>query len=46
MSDLATKAYPCKHNQEYKQEQEECNQNYIDHEVDPHKLMNDDTVQW
>jgi hypothetical protein len=45
-SDLATKAYPYKRNQEHKQELEERNQNYIDHEVGSHKLMNDDTVQW
>jgi hypothetical protein len=30
---LSTKAYPCKRNQEYKQEHEECNQNCIDDEV-------------
>ena len=45
MSDLATKAYPCKHNEEHKQEQEEHNQNYVDHEVGLCKLMNDDTIQ-
>jgi hypothetical protein len=33
MSDLTTKAYPCKRNQERNQEQEERNQNCIDHEV-------------
>jgi hypothetical protein len=36
-SDLAKKAYPCKQNQEHKQEQEERNQNCIDHEVGSHK---------
>jgi hypothetical protein len=45
MSDLTTKAYPGKRNQEHKQEQKERNQNYIDHEVGFHKLMNDNTVQ-
>jgi hypothetical protein len=45
-SDLITKAYPCKCNQEHKQEQEERNQNCIDHEVGFHKPMNDDTVRW
>jgi hypothetical protein len=44
-SDLATKAYPCKRNQEHKQEQEDRNQNYVDHEVEFHKPMNDDTVR-
>jgi hypothetical protein len=39
------KAYPCKRNQEHKQEQEERNQNCIDHEVGSHKQMNDDTVR-
>jgi hypothetical protein len=29
----STKAYPYKRNQEHKQEQEERNQNYIDHEL-------------
>jgi hypothetical protein len=33
MSDLAMKAYPCKRNQEHKQEQEKHNENYIDYEV-------------
>ena len=32
-SDLATKAYPYKRNQEHKQEHEECNQNYFDHDA-------------
>lgn len=40
------KAYPCKRNQEHKQEQEERNQNCIDHEVGSHKQMNDVTVRW
>jgi hypothetical protein len=43
-SDLATKDYPYKHNQEYKQESKEHNQNCIDHEVVSHKPMNGDTV--
>jgi predicted transcriptional regulator len=38
-SDLATKVYPCKHNQEYKQEQEERNQNCVDYEMGSHKPM-------
>jgi hypothetical protein len=46
MSNLATKVYPCKHNQDYKQEQEECNQNCINHKVEPYKSMNNDTVRW
>jgi hypothetical protein len=45
-SDLATKAYPYKCNQEHKQEQEEHNQSSIDHEVGSHKPINDDTVWW
>jgi hypothetical protein len=45
MSDLAMKAYPCKHNQEHKQEQVECNQNCDDYEVWFHKPMNGDTVR-
>ena len=44
-SDLATKAYPCKRNQEHKEDQEERNQNCIDHEVGSHKTINDDTVR-
>jgi hypothetical protein len=44
-SDLTTKAYPCKHNQEHKQEHDERNQNCIDHEVGSHKPMNDANVQ-
>jgi hypothetical protein len=46
MSDLATKAYPCKRNQEHKQEHEERNENCIDHKVRSHKPMNGDTVPW
>jgi hypothetical protein len=46
MSDLTMKAYPCKHNQEHKQEQEKHNENYIDYEVGSHKPMNDDIVRW
>jgi hypothetical protein len=41
-SDLATKAYPCKRNQEHKQEQVEHNQNYVDYEFGSHKPMNDE----
>jgi hypothetical protein len=44
-NDLTMKAYPYKHNQEYKQEQEERNQNNIDHEVGSHKPMNNDIVR-
>jgi hypothetical protein len=40
------KAYPCKRNQEHKQEQKERNQNCIDYEVGSHKSINDDTVWW
>jgi hypothetical protein len=39
MSDLSTKAYPCKRNQEHKQEHEERNENCIDHKVRSHKPM-------
>jgi hypothetical protein len=46
MSDLAKKAYPCKRNQEHKQEQEEHNQSCVDYELESHKLMSDDTVRW
>jgi hypothetical protein len=42
-NDLATKAYPCKRNQEYKQEQE-MQSNRLDYEVESHKPMNGDTV--
>jgi hypothetical protein len=45
MSDLAMNAYPCKLNQEHKQEEKEYYQNCIDHEVGSHKPMNDDTVR-
>jgi hypothetical protein len=34
-------AYPCKRNQEHKQEQEEHNQNYVDYVLGSHKPMND-----
>jgi hypothetical protein len=40
MSDLATKGYPYKRNQEHKQEQVERNQNYVDYELGSHKPMN------
>jgi hypothetical protein len=46
ISDLATKAYPCKLNQEHNWEQDELNQNCVDYEVGSHKPMDDDTVQW
>jgi hypothetical protein len=46
MSDLAKNAYPCKRNQEHKQEQEEHNQNCVDHELGSHKPMNDNIVRW
>jgi hypothetical protein len=39
------KAYPYKRNQEHKQEQEECNQNFVDYELGYHKSMNDDPVR-
>jgi hypothetical protein len=42
-SDLATKAYPCKHNEEHKQER---NQNCVDYKVGSHKPMDVDTVRW
>jgi hypothetical protein len=45
MSDLAKNAYPCKRNQEHKQEQEEHNQNCVDHELGSHKPMNDNIVR-
>jgi hypothetical protein len=35
-------AYPCKRNQEYKQEQVERNQNCVDYELGSHKPMNDE----
>jgi hypothetical protein len=42
-NDLTTKAYPCKRNQEHKQEQE-MQSNRLDYEMGSHKLMNGDTV--
>jgi hypothetical protein len=42
-NDLATKAYPCKCNQEHKQEQE-MQSNRLDYEMGSHKPMNGDTV--
>jgi hypothetical protein len=33
------KAYPCKHNQEHKQEHVEHNQNCVDYELGSHKPM-------
>ena len=36
------KAYPCKRNQEHKQERAERNQNCVEHELGSHKLMNDE----
>jgi hypothetical protein len=45
MNDLATKAYPCKRNQEHKQEQE-MHSNRPDYKVESHKPMNGDTVRW
>jgi hypothetical protein len=44
MNDLATKAYPCKHNQEHKQEQE-MQSNRLDNKVESHKPVNGDTVR-
>jgi hypothetical protein len=46
MSDLAKNTYPCKCNQEHKQEQEEHNQNCVDHGLGSHKPMNDNIVRW
>jgi hypothetical protein len=43
-NDLAMKAYPCKCNQEHKQEQE-MQSNRLDYEVESHKPMNGDTVR-
>jgi hypothetical protein len=37
------KAYPCKHNQEHKQEQK-MQANRLDYELEYHKPMNGDTV--
>jgi plastocyanin len=45
MSDFTTKAYPCKRNQEHKQEQE-IQSNRLDYEMGSHKSMNGDTVLW
>jgi hypothetical protein len=42
-NDVATKAYPCKRNQEHKQEQE-MQTNRLDYEMESHKPMNGDTV--
>jgi hypothetical protein len=42
-NDLAMKAYPCKRNQEHKQEQE-MQSNKLGYVVGSHKPMNDDTV--
>jgi hypothetical protein len=42
-NDLATKAYPCKQNQEHKQEQE-MQSNQLGYEMGSHKPMNGDTV--
>jgi hypothetical protein len=44
MNDLTTKAYPCKRNQEHKQEQE-MQSNRLDYEMESHKPMNGNTVQ-
>jgi hypothetical protein len=43
-NDLATKAYPCKRNQEHKQEQE-MQSNKVDYEIGSHKPINGDTVR-
>jgi hypothetical protein len=43
MNDLIMKAYPCKRNQEHKQEQE-MQSNILDYEMASHKPMNGDTV--
>jgi hypothetical protein len=39
------KVYPCKHNQEHKQEQE-MQSNKLGYEMGSHKPMNGDTVWW
>jgi hypothetical protein len=39
MSNLTTKAYPYKRNQEHKQEQVEYNQTCVDYELGSHKSM-------
>jgi hypothetical protein len=44
MDDLTMKAYPCKHNQEHKQEQE-MQPNKLGYEMGSHKPMNGGTVQ-
>jgi hypothetical protein len=44
MDDLTMKAYPCKRNQEHKQEQE-MQSNKLDYEMGSHKPMNGDTVR-
>jgi hypothetical protein len=43
MNDQNMKAYPCKRNQEHKQEQE-MQSNRLDYEMGSHKPMNGDTV--
>jgi hypothetical protein len=43
MNDLATKSYPCKCNQEHKEEQE-MQSNRLDYEMGSHKPMNGDSV--
>jgi hypothetical protein len=42
-NDIATKAYPCKRNQEHKQE-EEMQSNQLGYEMGSHKPMNGDPV--
>jgi hypothetical protein len=44
MSYLTIKAYPCKRNQEHKQEQKERNQKCVDYELGSNKPMNGDIV--
>jgi hypothetical protein len=44
MNDLTTKAYPCKHNQEHKQEQE-MQLNRLDYKMESYKPMNGDIVR-
>jgi response regulator of citrate/malate metabolism len=44
MNDLTKEAYPWKRNQEHMQQQEECNQTSIDHNVVSHKSRNDETI--
>jgi hypothetical protein len=46
MNGLNKKAYPCKRNQEHKQEQKNAIKTNINHEVGYHKLMNIDIVRW